>query len=128
MPVQTRRRKAIQDATGDEDADITQQSFLESSPAQKLPVREKEDEADTPTKGTLKVFGDEGEDELKAPIKPSSNTASASAAIEKAEVEDEEEDSDDEAPEAVSTAKAAVDIKKSTQAAQKAAQEYVFFL
>lgn len=111
----------MQEAAGEDEADITQQSFLESSPAQKLPVREK-DETDTPSKGTLKVFGEEDEVESKAPVEPSSTTAPESAAAENAE---EEEDSDDEAPEAVSTAKAAEDIKKSAQAAQKAAKEYV---
>ncbi|RFU72556.1 hypothetical protein TARUN_9699 [Trichoderma arundinaceum] len=122
MPVQTRRRKAMQDAAGEEDADTTLQSVLESSPAQKLPTREKANEADVPAKGTLKVFGDE-EDELKAPIEPPSSTVTDSRAVERAEAEEEEEDSDDEAPEAVSTAKAAEDIKKSAQAAQKVAKE-----
>jgi hypothetical protein len=127
MPVQTRRRKAMQDAGGDEDADVTQQSFLESSPAQKLPMREKDEETAVQTKGTLTVFGDDDEEELKAPLEPSSNLTAASTAAKKAEAEEEEEeDSDDEAPEAVSTAKAAEDIKKSAQVAQKAAKEYAF--
>ncbi|KAL7798452.1 hypothetical protein V8C37DRAFT_367894 [Trichoderma ceciliae] len=116
MPVQTRRRKAIQDATGEEDAEITQQSFIESSPAQKLPVREKDEEADASTKGTLKLFGGEDEDRLKAPTESPSKIAT----VKEAEVE---EDSDDEAPEAVSTAKAAEDIKTSAQAAYKVAKE-----
>ncbi|PTB79461.1 hypothetical protein M440DRAFT_1327021 [Trichoderma longibrachiatum ATCC 18648] len=66
------------------------------------------------------VFGDDDdEEEVKAPAEAPST---ASPAGKKVEVE-EEEDSDDEAPEAVSTVKAAEDIKKSTQAAQKAVQE-----
>ncbi|KAH6610398.1 hypothetical protein Trco_000418 [Trichoderma cornu-damae] len=128
MPVQTRRRKAVQAVAGEGEAGIKEQSFSGSSSSQKPPARERDDEADVPTKGTLKVFGDEDEDALRAPIEPSSNVATGSAAASKSEAEEEEEEeeeeeSDDEAPEAVSTAKAAEDIKKSARAAQMAAKE-----
>ncbi|KAL7946265.1 hypothetical protein V8C42DRAFT_320083 [Trichoderma barbatum] len=116
MVVQTRRRKALQEAVVDEDADITQQPIAHSSPAKKLSVKEKKGEAEVPAKGTLMVFGDDDE----APVEPVSKIAAEPTATEEAE---EEEDSDDEAPEAVSTTKAAEDIKKSAQAAQKAALE-----
>ncbi|QYT01241.1 hypothetical protein H0G86_008287 [Trichoderma simmonsii] len=144
MVVQTRRRKALQEA----------EEPTKSSPARKMPVREKEDDADvpakatpakrtpakkttpaketpakeTPVKGTLMVFDDEDESEFQTPVGKEDESeyktpTESNSAPKAAEVEDEEEDSDDEAPEAVSTTKAAEDIKKSAQAAQKAAQE-----
>ncbi|KAL7789308.1 hypothetical protein V8C43DRAFT_104438 [Trichoderma afarasin] len=144
MVVQTRRRKALQEA----------EEPTKSSPARKMPVREKEDDADvpakatpgkrtpakkttpaketpakeTPVKGTLMVFDDEDESEFQTPVGKEDESeyktpTESNSAPKGAEVEDEEEDSDDEAPEAVSTTKAAEDIKKSAQAAQKAAQE-----
>lgn len=113
----------MQDTPVKGSASATKKSSAKSSPAQRLPVREKEEEeAPTPTKGTLKVFDDEDEDEANAPLKSSLNPAAETAgAVE----EEEEEDSDDEAPEAVSTTKAAKDIKKSAQVSQQAAKEYV---
>ncbi|EHK24597.1 uncharacterized protein TRIVIDRAFT_30735 [Trichoderma virens Gv29-8] len=79
------------------------------------------------------VFDDNDEAEFKTPVSNKDDSeyktpnesfvAPEAAATETAEVEEEQEDSDDEAPEAVSTAKAAEDIKKSAKAAQKAAQE-----
>ncbi|KAL6698795.1 hypothetical protein J3F84DRAFT_364020 [Trichoderma pleuroticola] len=145
MVVQTRRRKALQEA----------EEPTKSSPARKMPVREKEDDADvpakatpakrtpakaapakeapakeTPVKGTLMVFDDEDESEFQTPVGKEDESeyktpidTESNSAPKAAEVEEDEEDSDDEAPEAVSTAKAAEDIKKSAQAAQKAAQE-----
>ncbi|KAL6802004.1 hypothetical protein J3E68DRAFT_394964 [Trichoderma sp. SZMC 28012] len=144
MVVQTRRRKALQEA----------EEPTKSSPARKMPVREKEDDADvpakatpakrtpakkttpaketpakeTPVKGTLMVFDDEDTAEFQTPVGKEDESeyktpTESNSAPKAAEVEDEEEDSDDEAPEAVSTTKAAEDIKKSAQAAQKAAQE-----
>lgn len=88
-----------------------------------LPVRAKDGEAapetasaSVPAPGTLKVFTDDDDFVVKAPApvlmpKPA-------APVE----EDEEDDSDDEAPEAVSTTRAASEVKK-LQAVQKVAQE-----
>jgi hypothetical protein len=104
--------------------------------SKKLPVRAKDDGASEgegdvapakqstqPAKGNLTVFGDDDDDNL-------ANAASAKAAPEVSmkpptpqPAEAEEESDDDEAPEAVSTTQAASAIKKSTQAAQQAAQE-----
>ncbi|KAL6809169.1 hypothetical protein GGI42DRAFT_317291 [Trichoderma sp. SZMC 28013] len=140
MVVQTRRRKALQEA----------EEPTKSSPARKMSAREKEDDADvpakrtpakatpaketpakeTPVKGTLMVFDDEDEAEFQTPVGKEDESeyktpidTESNSAPKAAKVEDEEEDSDDEAPEAVSTSKAAEDIKKSAQAAQKAVQE-----
>lgn len=110
----------MQEAPVEGGAGATKKSSAKSSPAQKLPVREKEEEVPTPTKGTLKVFDDEDEDEVKAPLESPSNPAAETA---EAAEEEEEEDSDDEAPEAVSTTKVAEEIKKSAQVAQQAAKE-----
>ncbi|GFP53933.1 hypothetical protein TASIC1_0003031100 [Trichoderma asperellum] len=124
MPVQTRRRAAMQEAPVEGSAGARKKSSAKSSPAQKLPVREKEEEeAPTPTKGTLKVFDDEDEDEVKASLEPPSNPVAETAEAAEDEQEEEEEDSDDEAPEAVSTTKVAEEIKKSAQVAQQAAKE-----
>lgn len=126
MPVQTRRRAALQETPVKPDASATKKSSAKSKSAQKLPVREKEeDEVSTPTKGTLKVFDDEDEDEANAPIESSLNPAAETAEAAEDKQDEEEEDSDDEAPEAVSTTKAAEEIKKSAQVAQQAAKEYV---
>ncbi|EHK47966.1 hypothetical protein TRIATDRAFT_316106 [Trichoderma atroviride IMI 206040] len=124
MPVQTRRRAAMQDTPVKGGASVTKKSSAKSSPAQKLPVREKEEEgASTPTKGTLKVFDDEDEDEANAPLGSSLNRAAETAEAVEGQEEEEEVDSDDEAPEAVSTTKVAEEIKKSAQVAQQAAKE-----
>jgi hypothetical protein len=129
MPVQTRRRAALQETPSKADAGATKKSSAKSSPAKKLPVREKEEEeVPTPTKGTLKVFDDEDEDEAKAPLESSLDPAAETAQAVEDNEEEEEEDSDDEAPEAVSTTKVAEEIKKSAQAAQQAAKEYVQLL
>lgn len=116
----------MQEAPVEGSAGARKKSSAKSSPAQKLPVREKEEEeAPTPTKGTLKVFDDEDEDEVKASLEPPSNPVAETAEAAEDEQEEEEEDSDDEAPEAVSTTKVAEEIKKSAQVAQQAAKEYV---
>lgn len=116
-PAKTRKRNSGQDLPTDKTMDSA--SPEDSKRQRKLPVRAKDGEApiatSTPAQGSMKVFTDE--DNAKpvsvAPSKP------AAPALE----EEEEEDSDDEAPEAVSTSKVASDIKKSAQAAQKAARE-----
>ncbi|KAM0514325.1 hypothetical protein ACHAPE_006906 [Trichoderma viride] len=124
MPVQTRRRAAMQDTPVKSDARATKKSTAKSSPAQKLPVREKEEEeVPTPTKGTLKIFDDEDEDEANSAVESSLNPVAGTAAAVEDKEEEEEEDSDDEAPEAVSTTKVAEAIKKSAQVAQQAAKE-----
>lgn len=97
--------------------------FSESKRQKNLPVRAKDDEPSTdivgpPVKGTLITFDDD-DDDMDAAI-------ANAAPIRKAAVEEiaDSEGDDDEAPEAVSTQKAAEDVKKSAQAVQKAAQEY----
>lgn len=86
-----------------------------------LPVRAKDDESapKLPSgKGNITVFGDSDDEAVPAAPQP------AAAKPPKVE-ESEEEDSsdDDEAPEAVSTQAAASVAKKSSQTAQRAAQE-----
>lgn len=111
-PAKTRKRKSGQDVP------VDSSTSDDSKRQRNLPVRAKDGDsaqdvkpASAPAKGTMMVFGDE--DEIPAPA-PS---------IPAVQAPEEEESSDDEAPEAVSTAKVASDIKKSSQAAQKAAQE-----
>ncbi len=124
---------------------LSEQAELESNTpettpsknSEKLPLRGKggkgkaADEAEagepssaTPTKtakNNKTVFNDE--DDIPASV------VTKKAAPPPVEPEqDDDEDSDDEAPEAVSTVKAATDIKKTAQASQKAAQEYVLRL
>jgi U3 small nucleolar RNA-associated protein 16 len=119
MAPQTRKRNYNQSTTKDTSVDKTT-----SEEKRKLPVRAKDgDSSDgakptlTESKGTKVVFGDDDNDSsAPAPIVVSKPAVPV-------EEEDEEDDSDDEAPEAVSTSKVASDIKKSNQAAQKAAQE-----
>lgn len=118
MAPQTRKRNYNQNTTKDTSAEKQT-----SEEKRKLPVRAKDgDSSDgaTPTltesKGTKVVFGDDDNDN---PAPPPVVVPKPAVQVEK----DEEDDSDDEAPEAVSTSKAASDIKKSNQAAQKAAQE-----
>ena len=115
MVVKTRRRKEqeAQDAA----AEVSE---LNQSPNQKLPVRAKDDESPQVSKvakSSLTVFDD---DDNAAPIQIK-DTISAKPKV--VEEEPEEGSSDDEAPEAVSTAKVASDVKKTAQAAQKATQE-----
>lgn len=94
----------------------------EGQDAASLPVRAKDDEPTQklPTgKGNMTVFGDSDDEGAPAPA-----PAPAKAQPSKVEESEEEEDSDDdEAPEAVSTQAAASIAKKSSQTAQRAAQE-----
>lgn len=100
------------------------------SSAKKLPVRSKDETEESVApkpaaaavaKNNIVVFGDD-DDEVDAQI----TQAKAAAAQQKQqEEEQDEEESDDEAPEAVSTSKAADAAKESIKASQKAAQEYV---
>lgn len=116
------------------EADATQ---AQPSPNQKkLPVRAKDDDvapesevsAKLVAKPTLKVFDDDDDDDEEDLVPVS---ATAPSAIEKPAPppqpvdDDESDDDDDAAPEAVSTQRTASVVKQSTQAAQKAAQEYV---
>ena len=103
---------------------ITPKKVSSPSSAKKLPVRNK-DETEEPikpkpaAKTNITVFGDD-DDEVDAQI----TQAKAAAAQQKQEQQEEEgEESDDEAPEAVSTSKAADAAKESLKASQKAAQE-----
>jgi U3 small nucleolar RNA-associated protein 16 len=109
-PPKTRKRKS--------DQNISETKTSEDK--RKLPVRAKDGDSESVNpaepQGTKVVFGDDDETVAPAPM-----AASKPAAPVKEEESDE--DSDDEAPEAVSTSKVASDIKKSKQAAQKAAQE-----
>lgn len=108
-----------------------------TSPQTKLPVRGKDEESlpsQSPAKavqgtGSLTVFDDD-DDVGDVAIIPTTNSAGLMEALTgkgsllaPGEEEEEEESDDDAAPEAVSTSQAASSIKKSTQAAQKAAQE-----
>lgn len=117
-PAKTRKRKSDQGLPVE--TPVESSASDDSKIQHKLPVRAKDGEsaqsakpASTPAKGTMMVFGDDDEIPAPAPSKP----------VVQAPEEEEEESSDDEAPEAVSTAKVASDIKKSSQAAQKTAQE-----
>ena len=122
-PAKTRKRKSDQDLPVE--TPVESSASDDSKIQHKLPVRAKDGDsaqsakpASAPAKGTMMVFGDD--DEIPAPA-PSKSAVQAPKKEE--EEEEEEESSVDEAPEAVSTAKVASDIKKSSQAAQKAAQE-----
>ena len=115
----TRKRKAEQKTTKAEETPVETRSSEEK---RKLPVRAKDGEPSSPVqpKATKVVFGDD--DDMSAPVAPVKEPAPAPK---KEEIEDSDEDSDDDAPEAVSTSKVASEMKKSKQAAQKAAQESV---
>lgn len=111
-PPKTRKRKS--------DQNISETKTSEDK--RKLPVRAKDGDSESvkpsaEPQGTKVVFGDD-DDETVA-LAP----AAASKPAAPVKEEESDEDSDDEAPEAVSTSKVASDIKKSKQAAQKAAQE-----
>lgn len=120
-PAKTRKRKSDQELPAESSVKASPKAGSKSQ--RMLPVRAKDGEAapettsaSVPAPGNLKVFTDDDDFIVKAPApvlvpKPA-------APVE----EDEEEDSDDEAPEAVSTTRAASDVKKS-QAAQKVSQE-----
>ena len=121
-PANTRRRKYNQDSPAESS---TKSPAKAGSKRQKnLPVRAKDGEAPTetssvsaPAPANLKVFTDDDEFGVTAPTP--AVTSKPAAPVE----EEEEEDSDDEAPEAVSTTRAATDVNKLAQAAQKVAQE-----
>lgn len=103
----------------------------------KLPLRSKEDEiqtqseevqneildaATTSKKGSLMIFDDDGFGALDKTFitgKPVKNPQSEVIA------EADDQSSDDEAPEAIGTRQAAAEVKISTRAADRAAQEYV---
>ena len=118
-------------ATGS-DVDATQ---AQPSPSQtKLPVRAKDDDeapesevsANLVAKPTLKVFDDDDDEEDLVPVPATVPSAIEKPAPPPQPVDDDESDDDDDAaPEAVSTQRTASVVKQSTQAAQKAAQEYV---
>jgi U3 small nucleolar RNA-associated protein 16 len=93
----------------------------EGQDAASLPVRAKDDEPtqNLPTgKGNITVFGESDDEGASAPA-----PAPAKAQPSKVEETEEEDSDDDEAPEAVSTQAAASIAKKSSQTAQRAAQE-----
>lgn len=128
MPVATRKRKAALAAeTGKEEQLVELPSSSPRTKRQKnLPLRSKENEAEAASdtkapaapKGNIITFDDEGNADRELIVPTASKPA-------KPEEPQEEESDDDEAPEAVSTTKVAKDVKKSSHAAQKAAQEYV---
>lgn len=123
MVVQTRKRKVAQEQAAEKAIETPSTSVTPKR--QKLPVRSKDDESPAQTaagKGTLITFDDNGKADKTLRVAAATRK---SAAPKGQEVEASEDSDDDAAPEAVSTAKAASDIKKSTQAAQKAAREYV---
>lgn len=121
MVALTRKRKAVQEQA----AEPATQALSASAAAkrQKLPVRSKDGKAPAQKpagQGTLITFNDEGktDKELVGPAPTSEALAPSKAGQEGSEGSD-----DDAAPEAVSTAQAASEVKKSAQAVQKAARE-----
>ena len=125
MPVQTRKRKAAlaQTAAEEKSETPTTSSAKPTSKRQKnLPVRSKEgdDGSSAKPKSNVITFDEDGNTD-QVPVS-SSKFAKPPQPQETGE-EEGESDSDDEAPEAVSTSKAALEVKKSAQATQRAAQE-----
>ena len=124
MPVETRKRKA---ALEQEDDSAIAPSSPPPTPSEavnkkqkKLPLRSREGGDDVAAdKGTLITFDDDGKADKELP-KTTAPQVQAAADI------TSDSDDDDEAPETVSTQKAATDVKQSALAAQKAAHEYVF--
>ncbi|OAQ99411.1 hypothetical protein LLEC1_04523 [Akanthomyces lecanii] len=120
----TRRKQAEMEANSSaaEDPSPAPRSSA-SKRGQKLALRGKDGDDDkTPSKAvgkksTVIVFEDE---EMSKPAVIKKTVAKPGAPV-----EEDEESSDDEAPEAVSTTKAASEIKSAAKATQKAAQEYV---
>ncbi|KAF4975855.1 hypothetical protein FZEAL_7411 [Fusarium zealandicum] len=115
-PGKTRKRKSAQDLSPE--LSVESSASEDTKKQHNLPVRAKDDESAKPpsasAKGTMMVFGDDdNQSVVPAPAKPAAPAAE----------EEDEDDSDDEAPEAVSTTKVSSDIKRLSQAAQKAAQE-----
>lgn len=122
MPVETRKRKALVQAALENGEPEPPTPTSATKRQKKLPVRSKDDgpEAETPSKSKSNIitFDDDGNAD-KEIVVPTPKPTVASEPV-------EQEDSDsDEAPEAVSTAKVADEMKKSAQAEKKAAQEYV---
>ncbi|TWU76695.1 hypothetical protein ED733_001563 [Metarhizium rileyi] len=122
MPVETRKRKAMAQAVLESAEPTPTRSTSTTKRQRKLVLRSKGDapEAQAPEPASKKsnviVFDDDGnaDRELMVPSQP----MEASEPIQ----QDEQSDSD-EAPEAVSTARVAVEMKKSAQAEKKAARE-----
>lgn len=116
-PSKSRKRKSADDLVIEAGA----MNMGDSKRRRNLPVRAKEGEtsAKPAPSGNLRVFTDEDDGEAviptPSPVAPPKPVAPADDV--------EEEDSDDDAPEAVSTTRAASAVKESAQAAQKAAQE-----
>ncbi|PFH57937.1 hypothetical protein XA68_14362 [Ophiocordyceps unilateralis] len=112
---QLRKRKAGQELATEKAAAAT------TSKRQKLPMRAKADElppAGTIKKGTLVTFDDgQAEQNVESVAAPTP----APSKVDKEASNDSEDD--DAAPEAVSTAQVATDLKKSEQAAQTAARK-----
>ncbi|RDA84513.1 hypothetical protein CP532_1501 [Ophiocordyceps camponoti-leonardi (nom. inval.)] len=103
---QLSKRKAGQEPATEQTSDAA------TSKRQKLPVRAKAVE-----KGTLVTFDDEGNAEQTA----ASFSAQARSVAE--EVKEDSEDDEDAAPEALSTARVATELKQSEQAAQRSARK-----
>jgi hypothetical protein len=126
----SRKRKSEENSLVEDEAPLVQ--LAEPNRQKKLPVRAKDDEGEEDSEsavktsveaqaaGTLKVFGDEDEDEV--PQRSLNGAAKAETAAEAAGQSDDDSD-DDAAPEVVSTQQAASQAKNSNLAAQKAAQE-----
>lgn len=124
MAPATRSRKTKPDEGNIVDNDVSaegSQTVTESPNGTSLPVRAKDGDVPEPTKGKLVVFGDDDENDT-TPLNVA--TTVVGKVPQPDVVEEEDEDSDDDAPEAVSTHKAALDVKKAAQAVQKAAHEY----
>lgn len=130
MPPVLRKRKGGQVAATA--APISDNNTVAKEPVsnKKLPVRAKDGEAgaksaaaaeDGSKTGTLKVFNNEDEDVAVSAATPLRSSKIATPAV----VADSEagDSEDDDAPEAISTQHAASEVKRTSQAAQKAAQK-----
>jgi hypothetical protein len=123
MPVETRKRKAMAQAAIENAEPVPSPPSSATKRQKKLPVRSKDTpEEQDPAKATPKqnkviTFDDDGnaDQELVIPA-PKPHVSKP---------EEHEESDSDEAPEAVSTAKVAGEMKKSALAEKRAAQGYV---
>ncbi|KID91010.1 hypothetical protein MGU_01964 [Metarhizium guizhouense ARSEF 977] len=124
MPVETRKRKAMAQAAIQSAEPTPSPPTSTTKRQRKLPVRSKDDvpeqKPEAPTAASKRsnviTFDDDGNAD-REPV------ASAKPVEASKPAQQEEESDGDEAPEAVSTAMVAVEMKKSAQAEKKAARE-----
>lgn len=122
-PVTRRKQAEMENNSSAAEEPSPARKTAASKRGQKLALRGKDGEDESPAKvaakSTITVFDDE---EMSKPVVIEETVAKPAAP---AEEDEEEDESDDEAPEAVSTTKVASEIKSAAKATQKAAQEYV---